>query len=138
MMLPAYAMDAAPIAYEAQLQTMDGLSAGAMRGSTATRRRPYRAVVSPNTEPRYIVASASSGPAADAATPNDAVAGRDSIADTVTPPAASVQRRAQLARIAFGCGWLFLGIALFCFAQSFSVVGSWRGLRLWRPIQVHS
>jgi len=156
MIAPAYSMDAAPVVYEARLQTSDA-GVDALEPPTAgvtARVTSHTIIVAPgvvalrSSQPMKFVDSgvSSSGtlsafefgaspsksqaiataPSAAIALPKPAASRVSSIAINVNP-----EVRAQIARWAFASGWIFLAIALFCLARSFSVIPA-EPQRRWR------
>jgi len=152
MIVPAYSMDAAQVVYEARLQASDA-GVDAFEPSTA-RVTSHAIIIAPGVvalrspQPMKFVDSgvSSSGalsafefgaspsksqaiataPSAAIALPKPAASRVSSIAINVNP-----EVRAQIARWAFASGWIFLAIALFCLARSFSVIPA-EPQRRWR------
>jgi len=107
MLQPAYSMDAAPGVYASALQ-----SPAESRTPVPRRAARSRLVLRIAAIDRAPATSRLAAPWLELE-PHSADAG-GAPADAVS---ATASRRRRLARVADVCGWLFLGCAVFCFAQ---------------------
>jgi hypothetical protein len=152
MIAPAYSMDAAPTVYEASLAA-SGARASAMAhtfihtmdASSSHPLRPekfadYPTSASPSTAALLDASESASNNRIETST---AAIGLENFPQTnrrssnasngiSSTGSRNADSRARLARVAFASGWVFLAIALFCLAQSFSVVPA-DPQRRWRP-----
>lgn len=150
MIAPAYSMDAAPMVYEASLQASGTRPAAVDHSfvrttdSSRVQMRPVKLADSSTS----TTASFNSGEGASqymAAISSTAIglekfpnSGSRSSKSISNAGSRNPESRARLARWAYAIGWIFLAIALFCLAQSFSVIPSAQQRR-WRAVaRAHS